>query len=78
MRSYYALARREGMNVGYVQRLMQLAFLSPNVIEAIIANRPLHYGNVVDLNFDEYSPKLGTPSRAANAAEEDKGSLMCG
>jgi site-specific DNA recombinase len=36
VRSYYELARLEGMNPGYVRRVMQLAFLSPKLVEAIV------------------------------------------
>jgi hypothetical protein len=39
VRSYLELARRERMNPGYVRRLMQLAFLAPDLIEGIINDR---------------------------------------
>jgi site-specific DNA recombinase len=47
--SYCGLARHERMNPGYVRRLLQLSFLSPLVVEAILAGHPVHPGGVVDL-----------------------------
>lgn len=47
--SYYQIARREKMNPGYVRRIMQLAFLSPTLVDAIIANRPVRCEGVVEL-----------------------------
>jgi site-specific DNA recombinase len=37
--SYDELARRERMNRGYVRRVMQLAFLAPDLIEEIVSGR---------------------------------------
>jgi hypothetical protein len=47
--SYYELARHEQMNPGYVRRMLQLAFLSPVVVEAILANHPINCRSVVEL-----------------------------
>lgn len=49
IRSYYELARKEGMNPGHVRRVMQLAFLSPTLVEAILNGPPLKVGGVVEL-----------------------------
>jgi site-specific DNA recombinase len=49
IRSYYELARRENMNPGYVRRVMQLAFLSPKLVEEILDSRETICGGVVEI-----------------------------
>lgn len=49
VRSYYELSRRENMNPGYVRRVMQLAFLSPRLVEEILRNGQLVRGGVVEI-----------------------------
>jgi hypothetical protein len=49
VRSLYGLARQQGMNPGYVRRVMQLAFLCPSVVQAILAGDRLSVRGVVDL-----------------------------
>jgi DNA invertase Pin-like site-specific DNA recombinase len=53
VRSYLELARRERMNPGYVRRLMQLAFLAPDLIDGIIHNRLTARQGVVELTASE-------------------------
>jgi hypothetical protein len=36
VQSYLELARREGVNPGYVRRLVQLAFLAPDLVDGTI------------------------------------------
>lgn len=47
--SYDALARRERMNRGYVRRVMQLAFLAPDLVDGILAGRIRANKGVVEL-----------------------------
>ncbi|GEP61652.1 recombinase family protein [Reyranella soli] len=49
VRSYSELARRERMNPGYVRRIMQLAFLAPDLVEAIVSHRLIAKTGVVQL-----------------------------
>jgi site-specific DNA recombinase len=49
VRSYHELARRERMNPGYVRRIMQLAFLAPDLIEGIINHRLIASKGIVQL-----------------------------
>jgi DNA invertase Pin-like site-specific DNA recombinase len=53
VRSYLELARRERMNPGYVRRLMQLAFLAPDLIEGIISDRLAAREGVVGLTASD-------------------------
>lgn len=53
VRSYLELARRERMNPGYVRRLMQLAFLAPDLIEGIINDRLTAREGVVELTASD-------------------------
>jgi site-specific DNA recombinase len=39
VRSSAEIARREGLQKGYVARLLRLAFLSPDIVEALVAGR---------------------------------------
>jgi len=48
-KSYYELARYEGMNPGHIRRLMRLAFLSPSLVEAVLDGHPLKAAGVVEL-----------------------------
>jgi hypothetical protein len=47
--SYYELSRRENMNPGYVRRVMQLAFLSPDLVEEVLRGGESVRGGVVDI-----------------------------
>ncbi len=49
IRSYYQLARAEGLAPSYVRANMQLAFLAPDLIEALVSNQSTLCGGVVDL-----------------------------
>jgi site-specific DNA recombinase len=39
VRSFAKVARREGLQKGYVARLMRLAFLSPAIVDAVVEGR---------------------------------------
>ena len=54
-RSAYDLARREGCRVSYVQRHLPLAFLAPDIIEAILAGRQPRSWMLADLVADQAS-----------------------
>lgn len=49
IRSYYQLARAEGLAPSYVRANMQLAFLAPDLINAIADNQETSCGGVVNL-----------------------------
>jgi hypothetical protein len=49
IRSYYQLARAEGLAPSYVRANMQLAFLAPDLISAIAGNQKTSCGGVVNL-----------------------------
>jgi hypothetical protein len=53
VRSYLELARREDMNPGYVRRLMQLAFLAPDLVDGILNSRLTARQGVVELTASE-------------------------
>jgi hypothetical protein len=53
VRSYLELARRERMNPGYVRRVMQLAFLAPELIDGIINGRVGAWQGVVEMTSSE-------------------------
>jgi hypothetical protein len=52
-RSAYDLARREGCRVSYVQRHLPLAFLAPDIVEAILAGRQPRSWILADLIADD-------------------------
>jgi DNA invertase Pin-like site-specific DNA recombinase len=54
-RSAYDLARREGCRVSYVQRHLPLAFLAPDIVEAILAGRQRRSWMLADLVTDQAS-----------------------
>jgi hypothetical protein len=54
-RSAYDLARREGCRVSYVQRHLPLAFLAPDIVEAILAGRQPRSWMLADLVADQAS-----------------------
>ena len=54
-RSAYDLARLEGCRVSYVQRHLPLAFLAPDIVEAIIAGRQPRSWMLADLVTDQAS-----------------------
>jgi site-specific DNA recombinase len=47
--SYHELARAEGFTPGYVRSVMQLAFLAPPLVEALLDGRRRLRGGVVEL-----------------------------
>ena len=49
IRSYYQLARTEGLAPSYVRANMQLAFLALDLIDALVDNRNTFCRGVVDL-----------------------------
>ena len=50
--SYHELARAEGFTPGYVRSVMQLAFLAPPLVEALLDGRRRLRGGVVELLND--------------------------
>jgi hypothetical protein len=54
-RSAYDLARLEGCRVSYVQRHLPLAFLAPDIVEAIFAGRQPRSWMLADLVADQAS-----------------------
>jgi hypothetical protein len=52
-RSAYDLARLEGCRVSYVQRHLPLAFLAPDIVEAILAGRQPRSWTLTDLIADD-------------------------
>jgi hypothetical protein len=54
-RSAYDLARHEGCRVSYVQRHLPLAFLAPDIVEAILAGRQSRSWTLADLIVDRAS-----------------------
>jgi hypothetical protein len=62
-RSLRELAAREGMERGYIARMLQLTLLAPDVVEAILDGRQLHVsGCVAAMNR---LPSAWTDQRAA-------------
>jgi len=49
IRSYYQLARAEGLAPSYVRANMQLAFLAPDLVEALFSDQNTLCGGVVEL-----------------------------
>jgi hypothetical protein len=49
IKSYYQLARAEGLAPSYVRANMQLAFLAPELVEALIKDQSTFCRGVVDL-----------------------------